>query len=50
MKGMRSYISKWMNRAAETLAFVQFKTATQAPAPKPNGSLLDARKTQEASW
>jgi hypothetical protein len=51
MKGMRSYISKWMNRAAETLAFVQFKAPQQQPPPpKPSGSLLDARKSQEAMW
>jgi hypothetical protein len=49
-KGMKNYINSWLNRAAESLAFLQQKALSASVAKKREaGSLLNSA-TQEASW
>lgn len=50
VRGMKNYINKWMNRAAETLAFLQMKAiaAPAKPAPRREpGNLLAGGSSQE---
>jgi hypothetical protein len=49
MRGMKSYINSWMNRAAETLAFLQHKAVVAPPKRQEPGSLLAAAKS-EVGW
>jgi hypothetical protein len=49
-RGMKGYVNSWMNRAAETLAFLQQKAIPPAPKKREPGSLLTTTGTSEVGW